>query len=89
MYIDNVYCLIKIIQKKFIELYIIKSKVIVNNHAYNYPLCFIGINCNLILKLLSLHDNLSLLSFNHALYIGKELYKAEISLIINQIYIQD
>ena len=42
-----------------------------------------------MIKLLSLHNFLYMSSIEHALYLGKELSKAEMALIFSQIYIQE
>ena len=85
---DYLYSLIKIKNKTGkIEVYFINMN---NNQKSNiYPLCFTAYNVNSIFLLLSLHDILLSLSVLHTLYLGKELFKAEISLIIGQQYIQD
>nr|YP_009391820.1 hypothetical protein [Acrosorium ciliolatum]ARW59964.1 hypothetical protein [Acrosorium ciliolatum] len=88
MNIDNLYCLIKVLEGQKIELYCINNEVNINISKYNYPLCFTAFKSNFIIELFCLYDNLNFLSTYHALYLGQELYKAEVSYAINQIYIQ-
>lgn len=89
MNIDNLYFLIKIIKSEKIELYCINSGINLNTDRYNYPLCFTAFKSNVIIELLCLYDKLNFLPTSHGLYLGQELHKAEISCIINQIYIQN
>lgn len=89
MKIDDVYCIIKISKSKIIELYIIEYLLHNHNCHDSYPLCFMSDNSSLIIQLLNLYDDIALLSIQHALYLGQEVYKADIALITNQIYIQD
>lgn len=57
-----------------------------------YPLCkinFFAVSSDTLMGLLTSHNNLSsLISLSHALYIGKEVYKAELSRLCVQTYIQ-
>nr|YP_009395138.1 hypothetical protein [Bryothamnion seaforthii]ARW63906.1 hypothetical protein [Bryothamnion seaforthii] len=87
---DNSYSLIRIYKDKVIEFRCycfcesIKSK-------YSYPICFTTRFNNLesIFYTLSLCTFFNLLSTKHKLYVGKELCKAEISIKLNQKYIQN
>nr|QCI04473.1 hypothetical protein [Antithamnion hubbsii] len=92
-YMDSFYCLVRIVLHEKIALYCIVKKDNFNywnkSSIYLYPTCFTANSTNNIIKLLSLHDFFSISSFEHALYLGKELYKAEIALIFKQIYIQE
>jgi len=89
---DNFYCLIKIINNtEKIEIYCFRHFIkISDNKTFNsYPLCFTAYDFNSIFLLLSLHYLLNLLSLPHILYLGKELFKAELALFSEQIYIQE
>nr|YP_009297004.1 hypothetical protein Ceram_071 [Ceramium japonicum]AOM66347.1 hypothetical protein Ceram_071 [Ceramium japonicum] len=90
---DSFYCLVSIILNKKISLYCFK-----NTHSNYiaqkmtkicYPICFSAKSSKNILKLFSLHSYNNLISINHAFYLGQELYKAELSLFFNQVYIQN
>ena len=71
-----VFSLVVIVDKKKKK----RGGCIVNFYAFSYKQLLILIN---------MHDNLfGSISFGHALYIGKEIYKAELSKIFNQNYIQ-
>ena len=50
---------------------------------------FYALSYNHLFSLMNMHESLFCsISFGHALYIGKEVYKAELSKIFNQKYIQ-
>ena len=83
---DNCYCLIRLINQKNITLYYFIN---MNKHKGNYPICLTGYRSEVIHKLISLHNDFNCLSINHCLYLGKELYKAELALIFHQEYIQN
>ena len=84
---DNSYFLIRVMKNFSIELYYFSS--IKKSYIYNYPICFCANDINLIIDLLSLHDLINLISSTHLIYLGKELYKAQLSIFYNQIYIQE
>nr|YP_009395959.1 hypothetical protein [Dasya naccarioides]ARW65145.1 hypothetical protein [Dasya naccarioides] len=84
---DNGYFLIRVIKNFSIELYYFSS--VKNNYIYKYPICFCANDIYLIIDLISLHDLINTISFTHLIYLGKELYKAELSIFYNQIYIQE
>lgn len=84
---DCSYFLIRVVKNFSIELYYYSSKK--NNYIYNYPICFCANDIHLIIDLLNLHDFINMISSTHLIYLGKELYKAELSIFFNQIYIQE
>jgi len=90
---DLFYCLIRVVFHKKIAIYFVVRKDQFNSSnqcCINlYPTCFTAYSANSLIKLLSLHECFSISSIEHLLYLGKELYKAEIALIFNQIYIQE
>ena len=92
-YMDSFYCLVRIIfQKKIALYYMVKEdnfKSCEKKKLYLYPTCFTANSANSMIKLLSLHNFLYMSSIEHALYLGKELSKAEMALIFSQIYIQE
>nr|YP_010485072.1 conserved hypothetical plastid protein [Hypnea cervicornis]UVW80766.1 conserved hypothetical plastid protein [Hypnea cervicornis] len=79
---DCNYCLISITQKLNISLYLFFSKD-------NYPICITARRSNDIYHLMSLHKSFDFLSIEHCLYLGRELYKAELALVFNQEYVQN
>nr|YP_009397198.1 hypothetical protein [Thuretia quercifolia]ARW66384.1 hypothetical protein [Thuretia quercifolia] len=88
----NIYCVIKVINhKKNIELYCFFNYIKESRYSFTdfYPVCFTGYSIDLILYLFSLHPFINLLSVQHALYIGKELLKAEMACFSQQLYIQE
>lgn len=51
---------------------------------------FCGTSCQRICKLIYFHVSIyNNVSCDHALYLGRELYKAEMCIIMRQFYIQD
>nr|YP_010726434.1 hypothetical protein P4D33_pgp137 [Hypnea spinella]WDY84909.1 hypothetical protein [Hypnea spinella] len=82
---DHSYCLIRITKNFNISLYLFFAK----NKMPNYPICITSRKSNIIYYLMSLHHYFSFFSCEHYLYLGKELYKAELALIFNQEYIQN
>lgn len=90
----NCYFIIQCLNKDKIQLlyYIhisssIKNKIIGNDFI---PIIFIANNAKNICKLLKYHKKIFFnISSDHALYLGRELMKAEFTLIMNQKYIQD
>lgn len=90
---DSFYCLVRIILNKQLSLYYLNrrssSKLTYKIKRINYPICFTAKSAKNMIKLLSLHSYFDLIASNHAFYLGVELYKAELSLFLKQIYIQD
>nr|YP_008144696.1 hypothetical protein [Grateloupia taiwanensis]AGO19819.1 hypothetical protein [Grateloupia taiwanensis] len=88
---DDFYCLIRLQKNRTISLCLFES--IQNNiKNYNknvYPICFTAVSADSMYILLSKHDLVKKLSMNHVLYIGQELYKAELSVIFDQSYVQN
>jgi Domain of unknown function (DUF4346) len=61
---------------------------IIGNHFI--PIIFIANNAKSICNLIKYHKKIFFsISSDHALYLGRELMKAEFTLIMNQQYIQD
>nr|YP_009326741.1 hypothetical protein [Membranoptera platyphylla]AMJ16998.1 hypothetical protein [Membranoptera platyphylla] len=81
---DDYYFLVRVNHSQKIELYCF-DKIM----TCSYPTCFTGSSMNILLDLLSLHNIIKSISIIHALYLGKELSKAEIVLFTNQKYIQE
>ncbi len=89
---DNTYCIIRNIYNKKIELCIydiIENNININTIYLKYPICCTASNTRQLFHLLNLIEKVAFLSPQHILYIGKELYKAEISVLIHQKYIQE
>ena len=86
--IDTNYSTISIYKKNLVFSFVVigdkkeqnKLGCIVNFYALSYKQLF---------SLMSMYEALFCsISFRHALYMGKEIYKAELSKIFNQKYIQ-
>lgn len=92
-YMDSFYCIVRIILNKKLSLFCFNysSSVWMGQKIKRmyYPICFSAKSSTTIIKLFSLHSCYKIMSMNHALYLGKELYKAELSLILHQVYIQN
>lgn len=86
---DNLYFLIRVSSNQLIELYCIKYSLNNLNYNYIYPICFTASTSKNILYLLNFHKLVNYISIYHALYLGRELYKAEIALFTKQKYIQE
>nr|YP_009397815.1 hypothetical protein [Sonderella linearis]ARW67001.1 hypothetical protein [Sonderella linearis] len=86
---DQNYNIICIGQNKFIELYYFNFNTCYDTEIILYPVCFSAANTYLLFNLISLYNKFNIISTNHKLYLGKELFKAEVAIKINQIYIQD
>jgi hypothetical protein len=90
---DSFYCLVRIILNKKLSLYCFNytsSKYVGEKTKNVYcPICFSAKSSKNLIRLFSLHYCYHFISINHAFYLGQELYKAELSLILNQIYIQN
>nr|YP_010986223.1 hypothetical protein UYL67_pgp197 [Pachymeniopsis lanceolata]WOL37141.1 hypothetical protein [Pachymeniopsis lanceolata] len=88
---DGFYCLIRLQKNRIISLCLFES-IQANIGSYNkkiYPICFTAVSADLMYILLSKHNLLKKFSINHILYIGQELYKAELSTVLKQVYIQN
>ena len=92
-YMDSFYCLVRIILNKKLSLYCFNCSVpeIIGHKIslVSSPICFTAKCSKNIIKLLSLHSGFNLISINHISYLAIELYKAELSLVLEQIYIQN
>lgn len=86
---DKFYCIIQLENKKQIALYLFSCFTNSNVKLYDYPICFTANSSKLLYTLLLYHSISNLFSFEHSLYVGKELYKAHIALSIGQSYIQE
>lgn len=90
---DSFYCLVRIILNKTISLYCISLNCNINvskkDDILIYPTCFTSKSAYKTLYLVSLHNISSLFSIQHIGYVSIELYKAELTIILNQIYIQN
>ena len=84
--VDGSYCVITLSKNKLkCSFFIIFNKNTVKICQVN----FCAISCDILFYLISQHYAMSqYISVGHALYIGKEIYKAELSNTLNQIYIQ-
>ena len=84
--LDNNYCIINL-KNETVQL----SLFIVNNRDI-YDICrinFYAFSSNLLFSLIYRHHTISqYISLSHALYIGKEIYKAELSKVLKQTYLQ-
>nr|YP_009509243.1 hypothetical protein [Gracilaria vermiculophylla]AXI96893.1 hypothetical protein [Gracilaria vermiculophylla]WDZ68041.1 hypothetical protein [Gracilaria vermiculophylla] len=58
------------------------------SHFRDYPVCFTSDNYQSIYTLLNQHDYIELFSIQHIQYLSKELYKANLCLLLSQTYIQ-
>nr|YP_009295713.1 conserved hypothetical plastid protein [Mastocarpus papillatus]AOL58197.1 conserved hypothetical plastid protein [Mastocarpus papillatus] len=82
---DNCYCLIRLVFRKHISLYCFQQK----SQTFNYPICFTAYNTDILFKLIFVYVVAKNISLSHCLYLGRELYKAELCLILGQEYIQN
>lgn len=82
---DKNYCLI---QSNINNIILHYFSVISSVKTQIYPTCFIAKTTNSIYKLISLHCCFDTCSPSHLLYLGKELYKLELSSYLKQKYIQ-
>nr|YP_009732165.1 hypothetical protein [Gracilaria spinulosa]QHS70801.1 hypothetical protein [Gracilaria spinulosa] len=82
---DFCYCLVKIINNHKIACFILQKNTF---YFHDYPICLTAYNYSLINKLITQHDYINLLSIQHIQYISKELYKANLCLLLSQNYIQ-
>lgn len=85
---DNCYCLIRIVPNRTIVVYYFDINKNISRKIN--PICFTNKSANYLYYLLCSHKYISQqISLNHALYLGQELYKAEIALIFGQVYVQN
>jgi hypothetical protein len=80
------YCIIKVLDNKTIQL---SYYVALSMRETYVPIIFTANNAKSICDLMQYHQNIFItLSSCHALYLGRELIKAEFALIMNQQYVQ-
>nr|YP_009394723.1 hypothetical protein [Polysiphonia elongata]ARW63285.1 hypothetical protein [Polysiphonia elongata] len=87
---DNSFFIIRVCEQKIIEVYFYSYKNSLQNNKH-YPICFV---CQLydfsqMVNLLSLCNNIINCSSIHKFYLGKEIFKAQISIQLQQYYVQD
>nr|YP_009293669.1 hypothetical protein Rhodyp_073 [Rhodymenia pseudopalmata]AOM64351.1 hypothetical protein Rhodyp_073 [Rhodymenia pseudopalmata] len=85
---DKYYCVIRIASDQLINLYLWKYNRSLRCIGNLYPVCFSGHSADSLHQLIQVHYIHRHLSLIHVFYIAQELYKAELSLFFNQIYIQ-
>nr|YP_009500314.1 hypothetical protein [Gracilariopsis heteroclada]AXE43476.1 hypothetical protein [Gracilariopsis heteroclada] len=76
---------------RIVSNYKIICSLFFDNKQYyfnNYPICFTAKNDTIMYNLMAQHDLVKLLSLNHIFYLSKEIYKANLCLLLNQCYIQ-
>lgn len=84
--IDNNYCVITVKNNLIVCSYFRFSE---NNFDQYSQINFSSPSADLLFDLMNEHNYLSqFISLGHALYLGKEIYKAELALILLQVYIQ-
>nr|QVY58233.1 hypothetical protein [Eucheuma denticulatum] len=81
---DKYYCLIQVKTNYGVSMYFF----CLNKNMSQYPICISATSSQILYDLISLHYYLHHLSVVHYLYLGKELYKAELALYFQQEYIQ-
>nr|YP_009396983.1 hypothetical protein [Spyridia filamentosa]ARW66169.1 hypothetical protein [Spyridia filamentosa] len=86
---DNCYCIIKVLNSVIIAYCAYKDLNAISSPFLDYYICFTAHQSTHICRLLALHDFSENISLQHAFYLGQEFYKAEISLILSQEYIQE
>ena len=88
--IDNNYFLIRRLEKDSIELLYFYD-IRYTNNLYKYPLCFIinDIDFNSISILLSAFSYIHMCSTEHKMYLGKEIYKLKLCIMLDQPYFQN
>ena len=90
---DSFYCLVRTILNKQLSLYCVSTNCSLNINQKDdlliYPICFTSKSAHKTLYLLSLHNISSFFSIQHISYVSIELYKAELTIMLNQIYIQN
>jgi Domain of unknown function (DUF4346) len=89
----NCYFIIQCLNNKLqLSYYINSSPSIKHEFTENHfiPIVFIANSAKNICKIIKYHKKIFFnISSEHALYLGRELMKAEFTLIMNQQYIQD
>nr|YP_009399888.1 hypothetical protein [Tolypiocladia glomerulata]ARW69707.1 hypothetical protein [Tolypiocladia glomerulata] len=87
---DNGYFTLRIVNNNFIEVYYFFR---IHNYSGNfaYPICFFinTKNFTAIILLFSLSIRFSKSSTENKMYLGKEIFKALITLKLKQRYVQD
>nr|YP_009398869.1 hypothetical protein [Cliftonaea pectinata]ARW68135.1 hypothetical protein [Cliftonaea pectinata] len=86
---DRNYFIICASSKNLIELHYFKYDITKILRSCRYPTCFTANSSSIIFYLMSLHSSCNVLSTQHKLYLGKEIFKLEISIKLNQLYIQN
>nr|QVY58435.1 hypothetical protein [Kappaphycus striatus] len=81
---DSHYCLIQVNINYGISIYFFYLDKNINQ----YPICITATSSRVLYYLISLHYYFRYLSVMHYLYLGKELYKAELALYFQQEYVQ-
>lgn len=86
--ISNAYFVIKVRNQNFITVSYFSG---IGNLETGYvQIDFCGTSCQRICELIYFHIPIyNNISCDHALYLGRELYKAEMCMIMQQSYIQD
>nr|YP_009396369.1 hypothetical protein [Polysiphonia scopulorum]ARW65555.1 hypothetical protein [Polysiphonia scopulorum] len=86
---NSSYILIKVSNNEKIEVYYFNNGNRFSS-IYNYPVCFFTYfkNIDQLFVVLSLFNGVNVLSTQHKLYLGKEIHKAQLSILMQQIYIQ-
>nr|YP_009395349.1 hypothetical protein [Polysiphonia infestans]ARW64329.1 hypothetical protein [Polysiphonia infestans] len=87
---DNSYFVIRISKQTKIEIYFYNYKTNFKSNNY-YPICFIANSCDFqeIINLLNSYAKFTNCSAIHNMYLGREVFKAQVSIQLNQIYIQN
>ena len=84
--LDDGYCIIYVKSNSVIYVCFIFNKLDKSSICH---INFCAVSSSLLINLISQHKSLSqVISISHALYLGKEIYKAELSNICSQAYIQ-
>nr|YP_009394514.1 hypothetical protein [Vertebrata thuyoides]ARW63076.1 hypothetical protein [Vertebrata thuyoides] len=85
---DNSYFIISIVNKKNIQIYYYEHKYFIKTNYY--PVCFFVpfYNFEKIILLIIKYNKIRYCSTEHKIYLGKEIFKAQISFNLNQRYIQ-
>nr|YP_009392226.1 hypothetical protein [Osmundaria fimbriata]ARW60788.1 hypothetical protein [Osmundaria fimbriata] len=84
----NSYVVIRIFEDRVIELHYFKKNSLLN---IQYPICFVVDveKINILFDILSVYNDLNVLSTKHKLYLGKEIFRAYISIKLSQQYVQE
>lgn len=86
---DNSYFIIRIVNKRVIEIHYCEYKDYLKKNSY--PVCFYIYlhDFDIIISLLMKYIKVTNCSTEHKVYLGKEIFKAQISCNLHQQYIQD